>query len=481
MLRALQTRDMSAVELLQWHIRRIERYDSLLNAIVVRDFEEAGRAAARADELRAQGNGGRLLGLPVTVKEAFHVRGLPVTGGEPERRGVLAAEDAPPVARLRAAGAILMGKTNTPTRSRGVQCANPLFGRTNNPWDLERTPGGSSGGSAAAVAAGLSPLDLGSDSGGSIRIPAAFCGVFGHKPSEAIVARSGYFPESVGPLFGATLSERGPICRSAEDLEIAMDVLVAPELDQQTAWTITIPAARHRELSEFRVAVLPIPDWLPVHQSIRSALEAAIDTLGRVGGTVAEAQPDSLGDLREYHKLRLKIAGAVHIGDVDRPALTAKLLSTKDEFDAARACGVQATAADYVEWLKESERYRQSFREFFKRWDVLLAPIVIVPAHLHSIEHHWATAAELDPYIERELVVNGQGVRYSLQGVYPTLANLSGHPATAFPIERARHHLPVGIQAIGPYLEDRTAIRFASLLANETGGFVHPPGYDDFI
>src|SRR5581483_2397598 len=245
MLRALEAREVSAAELLGAHVARIERHDKALNAVVVRDFERARAEAEAADRARASGARGALLGVPITLKESMNVAGLATTVGGPAWASFVSKDDAPVRTRTKAAGAVLMGKTNVPPVLADWQATNPIYGRTVNPWDATRTPGGSSGGGAAAVAAGLTPLDYGSDIGGSIRVPAVFCGIYGHKPSETALARCGQMPVPPLPNPAVVMAVQGPLARSAEDLELALDVAAGPEAGEDTAWRLALPAARH--------------------------------------------------------------------------------------------------------------------------------------------------------------------------------------------------------------------------------------------
>jgi amidase len=470
MLRALQERQISAVELLELHLERIDRLNPRLNAVVIRDDARAREAAQTADAMRARGEGGALPGLPLTVKECFYVRGLPTTGGVPERAAAVADEDATLVARLRAAGAAIMGKTNVPPYAADWQSDNPLFGRTLNPWDPERTPGGSSGGSAAAVAAGLTPLEFGGDLGGSIRIPAAFCGVYGHKASETALPRSGHYPGLVLPNPILTMSAQGPLARRAEDLELALDVVAGPEAEEAVAWRVVLPPARHARLSDFRVAVLPSLPWAPCDPEILAAVATLVERLRGVGVTVAEAWPQGVGNLQAYYQLYcslLAARGALLRTEAERREDAVAYRTRGDAFAEARAHGLEADVPDYIRWHGRRAQYRAAFRAFFREWDILLAPANIVPAFPHT---------DL-PQSERTLTVGNQAVPYDLQAFYAGLANLSGHPATAFPVGQTQGGLPIGLQAVGPYLEDRTPIRFAALVAAEWGGFQPPPGF----
>src|SRR5947209_4034226 len=279
MLQALRRRQVSARELLDLHLNRIHRFNSTLNAIVLLDEQGARRQAKQADERLGAGLPGSLTGLPITVKDAIDVEGLPTTAGSRRRADHRATHDAAIVRRAREAGALIMGKTNTPLYAGDWQTNNRLFGRTVNPWDLERTPGGSTGGGAAAVAAGLSPLELGSDIGGSIRVPAAFCGIYGHRPSDTVIPGSGHFPGSPLPNPAVILNVLGPLGRDARDLEVSLDAVGGAEVGEDTAWRLELPPARHDHLQDFRVAVMPWLEWLPVHAEVRESLDSAAEAL----------------------------------------------------------------------------------------------------------------------------------------------------------------------------------------------------------
>lgn len=469
LLRALRERRISAVELLDLHLDRIARYNPALNAIVTPAYDQARQDAARADAARARGEDGPLLGLPLTVKETIDIKGLPTTGGVPEHAHDIAEKDALIVARARAAGAVMMGKTNVSTRAADWQSANPLFGRTNNPWDLTRTPGGSTGGGAAALAAGLTPLEFGSDFAGSIRIPAAFCGVYGHTSSETAVPRSGSFPSGQHPNPAMPLGVQGPLARSAEDLMLALDVIAGPDIGEDVAWRMAFPPARHERLGDYRVAVLPLETRQPVDTEIATALDEFATALARVGARVEQAQPDAYGDPLDYYRLYLAVKTAVlnrgrPRAERQQQADTIRATAGANPVVGAIAAGLVASADDYLDWFDRRELYRASYRAFFRTWDILLTPANIVNAF---------------PHMERPatLDLNGQEVPYGMQDIFPGLCNLSGHPGTAFPVGRTRAGLPIGLQAIGPYLEDRTPIRFAALVAQAFGGFQAPPGY----
>jgi amidase len=477
MLAALRARRVSAVELLDLHRRRIERYNPRLNAIVEPDLDRARGVAEAADTRRSRGQDAPLLGLPLTLKESINVKGLRTTVGMPEWADFRSEHDAPVTARVRAAGAVIMAKTNVPPMLADWQAANPVYGRTNNPWDLSRSPGGSTGGGSAALAAGLTPLEYGSDIGGSIRVPAVFCGVYGHRPSETVLPRSGQFPFPPLPNAAVVMGVQGPLARSAEDLELALDVAAGPEAGEDAAWRLALPPARRERLADFRVAVLPPIDWLPVDAEILAAQDELASRLGRLGCQVKTVQPDVLGDHRRHYALYLQLLAAVISASLpqERRRQKVEVLRTRDdEWALAQVRGIEGTAPDYIAWHGQREQYRASWRTFFREWDVLLAPAFPGPAFPH-VDMPWPpTPASIRDTME----VNGRPVLYELGLVYPAVSTVAGQPATAFPVGRTRGGLPIGLQAIGPYLEDRTPIRFAALVAGEWGGFTRPPGYD---
>jgi amidase len=474
LLADLRAGTTTSTELTERYIRRIERYDSTLNAVVVRDFERARQMARAAD----QNTTAPLRGLPITLKESINVAGLGTTWGVPEWKGFVAQHDAPAWVRLRAAGAVLLGKTNVPPMLADWQSANPIYGRTNNPWALDRTPGGSSGGSAAALAAGLTALEVGSDIGGSIRVPAAFCGVYGHRPSETLLPKSGQLPVPTPPVPNAAvvMAVQGPLARSAEDLELALSILAGPEVGEDVAWRVMLPPARHARLADFRVAVLPEIPWLPLDDQVAGAVEHLSSRLAALGCAVKRVQPEALGNLREHHSLYRTLLSAVTSARIspEERARRIELGRRQDnEFARAYVRGLEGTAGDYIVWHAQREQYRAAWRAFFRDWDVLLAPAINVLPYPH-IARPWP----MDDDGTLTLTVSGQTVPYVNGLVYPAVATVAGQPATAFPAARSREGLPIGLQVIGPYLEDLTPIRFAALLAREIGGFVKPDGYD---
>jgi len=470
MLQALRARTLSAVELLDLHLRRMERYEPLLNSIVVRDIDRARRDAVQADQLRARGADRPLLGLPMTVKESIDMQGLATTAGVEERANHRAAADALTVRRLRDAGAVIFGKTNVCPWLADFIGDNPLFGRTSNPWDLSRTSGGSTAGSAA-LAAGLSPLELGSDLGGSIRVPAAFCGLWGHKPSEGLIPNTGHFPGSALPNPGAVLAVQGPHGRSAADLTLCLKVLAGPDRGLDAAWHITLPPPRHTALAQYRVAVLDPPSWILLDPEIRAALHQWTHCLRPVCHAVQVTDLSEVADLRTYFSLfRSMMMALVSIRWPPelRQKTMAEKLASGDIAGTADACGLAATAGDYLIWLGQREEYRAAWRDFFTRHDVLITPMTLVPAFPHPTV----------PPSLRRLHIDGRDCGFDDLTFYPGLATLAGQPATAFPAGLNQAGLPLGLQAIGPLLEDLTPLKFAELVGDNFGAFEPPPAFD---
>lgn len=471
----LDARKISAGELLDQTIARIEARDAKINAVVVRDFDRARAAARAADAALARGERSPLLGIPMTVKESFNVGGLPTTWGFPHGRDWKAADDAVAVARLKQAGAVILGKTNLATALGDWQSYNVIYGTTNNPWDVARTAGGSSGGSAAALAAGYVPLELGSDISNSLRMPAHVCGVFSHKPSSDLVPQRGQAPPRVPALqtdLTSGLGVAGPMARSAADLALALDLLAGPDTDQAGAYRLTLPPARHAELRSFRVLVIDDHPLLPVANDIRVALDQLADRLGKAGATVARSSR-LLPDLAETAKLHVRmIRNFAAFGappEVFQRARDNVATLARDD-DSLKAHWMRAPLMSHHEWLAAEigrARLRAQWRALFGEFDVVLCPPFSVVAFPHD---------HSEPRDNRLIEIDGKVHPYISLIVWGTLATPPGLPATVAPIGRSPSGLPIGVQIIGPLLQDRTTIAFAGLLEREFGGFVAPPG-----
>jgi amidase len=442
---------------------------------VVSDFARARDAAKAADAALARGECAPLLGLPMTVKESFNVAGLPTTWGVPTASNWRPNEDALAVARLKAAGAVILGKTNVPLRLADGQSFNDIYGTTNNPWDLTRTPGGSSGGSAASLAAGYVSLELGSDRAGSLRIPAHYCGVFAHKPSLGLVPLRGHsgprapaLPvESDGPV-------AGPMARSAADLALALEIVAGP--DDQTdgiAYRVALPPPRHEDLKSFRILVVEAHPLIPTASTVRIALEGLTERLNKAGANVARASP-LLPDLAEVARIHARLASSSEASFLpdDRYAqmqAAADALAPDDNSLAAwRTRGAVISLRDWGATKAARARLGKQWRDLFREWDVVLCPPTPTPA----IPHDQTPDREA-----RRIDIDGVHYPYrdTLQ-VLPSVATVAGLPATVAPIGRSDGGLPIGVQIIGAYLEDRTTIRFAELIEREIG-FVAPPDF----
>lgn len=469
MLAALRAGTVSSVDLMQMHIERINRYDGKLNAIPVRTFERALSEAREADARRAAGEDAPLLGLPMTLKESEQVAGLPQSAGIPELKEFRPMEDGHAYRQTIGNGACLLGKTNIPVALGDWQADSPNYGRANNPWDLGRTPGGSTGGGGAALAAGLTPLEVGSDIGGSIRVPAAYCGVWGHRPSETAIPRSGLFPMGDHPNPASLMGVRGPLARSAFDLELLFDLLAGPDAGEDAAWTLRLPPARHDALRDFRVAVMPRLSITPLAADVAEKVDELAAFLSASGARVETAMPGF--DLDQYHQDYIRLLQAVVTQAQPREERHARAAELRASGDPVRIAMGEGLVIDYPEFVgivRRREDGRRAWREFFTEWDVLIGPMTMDVAFAHAE----------GPFDSRTLVVDGEEVSYFTNICYPMLAIFAGQPSTAFPAGLGRRSgLPVGLQAIGPYLEDRTPLRFAQLLEREWRGFVAPPGY----
>ncbi len=466
-LAALAKGEVTSIDLVEAAIARIDEVDGTINAVVVRDFDRARRAAGDADRQRRSGHNRPLLGLPLTVKEAFDVQGLATSWGLPGAHGPAAA-DAVLVERLRGAGAIVLGKTNVATMLGDWQTVNPMFGVTNNPWDTGRTPGGSSGGGAAAVAAGMTPVDFGSDLAGSLRIPAAFCGVFAHRPSYGLVPMRGFAPPMArrGPIAQPVdQSTVGPIARHAPDLRLALDVIAGPDHEDAAAYRLALPPARHQALREFRVLVLDAHPMVPTSGDIRAALATLTSGLERAGCTVGAAAGDvpAMSDAIEtFGALLMSMMG------VDVPDESYAAASTRARSDQASPQDRSMTMShrDWVRLDRHRLELSTHWRTAFEKWDVVVCPASSTTAFRHDIR----------PFEQRTLDVDGLQVGYETLPLWAALATPCGLPVTTVPLGRDSCGLPIGAQIIGPRFGDYTTLAFAELLESGLGfGFTAPP------
>jgi amidase len=434
---AIAAREVSSYELTEAVLRRIDTVNPQVNAVVELRAEEALSQAAAADRAEAAGP---LHGVPITVKEAFNVAGLHTTWGNPAFKDYVADWDATVVARLRRAGAIVVGKTNAHFMLADfAQTFNDVYGRTNNPWDLGFTPGGSSGGSAAAVAAGATFLDYGSDLVGSIRIPAAFCGVYGLRPSVGVVPLTGLQPPGppAPPSEMLYMSNVGPFARAAADLRTALVGTAGPE---NPAYSWTLPRPRATALADFRVGVVVAE----VSSEVGAVLSDAVDALAAAGVKIVEGWPEEIDPAAEaeafdYH-VQLFFAFAQPDGSFER-------------------------LSEFIEFEQRRMAARAAWDRYFREVDVFLCPVNFTPAFPHDPR----------PFEQRTVPTPEGARRYDAQPFWTSHASLPGLPAVSAPVGRTAGGLPVGAQVIGPLYEDDTAITFAELMADAVGGYEPPP------
>ena len=468
----IRDRHIGCVELLDFYLARAERHNPALNAIVVWQADQARERARAADAALARGERwGPLHGIPMTVKESFNVAGLPTTFGNPLWKDNIATGNAFLIDRLLQAGVVVFGKTNVPYMLADAQSYNDIYGTTNNPWDPTRSPGGSSGGEAVTLAAGLSALGAGSDIAGSLRNPAHYCGVYAHKPTWGLISTRGHAPPGI--MTPTDISVVGPMARHAEDLELALPALAGPDLLQRAAWRVELPPPRRRRLDEFRVAVWASSPLCQIDTSVSDLFDRATNAVERAGAKLDDAARPGTDD-EEHHSLfmlLLRAATASRMRDEDFSRQQEIADTLTDDDTSERAAVARGATVLHRAWGKANEartKLRYRWHDFFERFDVLLTPVAATAAFPH--DHN----PNRD---ERTVGVNGNLVPYWQQLFFAGLASLSYLPATAAPIGLTGAGLPVGLQIIGPEGEDLTTIEFARLLAAEIGGFVPPPAY----
>ena len=478
LLAAMAAGQLSSRDLLEYYRQRIERYNPQLNAVVATAFDAAFRRADEADNARREGvSCGPLHGLPITIKDTFEVQGMPCVAGAPALAGHRPDSNAFAVQRLLDAGAIIFGKTNVPLYAGDIQSYNKVYGSTNNPWDESRTPGGSSGGAAAALAAGFTALELGSDIGGSIRTPAHFCGVFGHKVTYGIVSSRGHIPGPPGMLSEPDLAVPGPLARSAEDLDLALQVVAAPGPLMSEYWSLNLPAPRAKQLQDFRVLLWLDDPLCPLDETLKPVYDGLYQQLQQAGAKVTNGAPEGVS-LSRFFPVYMSLLGSV-LGSGMKPGQRRMMRlmggmakrfgrwmksgAYGDEF----LLGMGQSHADWVKRSEERHRLTESFSKLFDQYDVVLTPVAMTAAfrHLQDV-----------PIQVRKLDVNGGQRNYSDMFMWIAPATLMGLPATSAPVGQTAAGLPVGIQILGRRYDDRTTIEFARLLEQAGMDFRAPPG-----
>jgi amidase len=446
---AIRGREIKSRELLELYLDRIERLNAKLNAVVTLAADEAGAAADAADARTASGDDlPPLHGLPITIKDAIETAGIRSTGGAVELTDHVPARDAPAVAMLKQAGAIVFGKTNLPRWSGDAQSYNEIFGTTNNPWDVTRVPGGSSGGPAAAVAAGLTSFELGTDIGGSVRMPSHCCGTFGLKPSYGVVPQRGYLDSVGGGTTDADINVFGPMARSAGDLELLMSVLAGPEPARQPAWRVELPAPTVTSLRRARVAVWLDDPENPGERAMVDVLRRAVDAVADAGAIVEEVRPP--------------------VDPARQIELFSGLITPAVSLSAGEAA--EAMAGPHLTWLqrqREREAMKETWAGWFTAYDALLTPVMCTTAFPHQQE---------GDFLSRQLMIDGVPRPYLSVIFWTGMFGLLELPVAVPPVGRTADGLPVGVQVITPFLRDRQAIALAGLIADVAGGYEVPPG-----
>jgi amidase len=467
---ALISGELSSVELLEHFVQRIERLDSGLNAVITLDVERAREAAALADAAAARGDVlGPLHGLPMTVKDAFETAGMRTVVGAAELADHVPEQDAVAVARLRAAGAVIFGKTNVPRYTSNGQTFNDVFGQTNNPWNPERSPGGSSGGAAAALAMGFTGLEIGSDIAGSIRVPADLCGVFGLKPSYGIVPDRGHIPGPPGRLAPTDIGVIGPLGREADDLELALSVLAGPDPHEAVGWRLELPPPRAATLGDYRIAVVLDDPYCPVDRELVRVLREALDECERAGLRLTErAAPVELAVADRLHRTLLMGVICSDLDDAGFAAIEAACGDADPDANEILQQNARAMVQRKREWNAANEaraRCRARWAEFFTEFDALLCPVA--PYADLSHDHR--------PIDERTMVIDGLRRPAWHQTTWSSFATVAHLPAASVPVGLTGRGMPVGMQVIAPYLEDRTAIDLARRIGSITLGYTPPP------
>ncbi|XOV88051.1 MAG: amidase [Pseudomonadota bacterium] len=470
----IKSREISSSELLEHYVARMEKFNPDVNAIIVTQLDKARARAKAADEALARGEDwGPLHGLPMTVKESYNIEGLPTTWGNPDLRNNIAPSDAVACERLQNAGAVIFGKTNVPISLADFQSYNAVYGTTNNPHDLTRTPGGSSGGSAAALAAGLTGLEMGSDIGGSIRNPAHYCGVFGHKPTWGILPMRGH--ALPGTLTPSDISVIGPLARSAEDLRLVIDIVGGADELHLPGWQLALPEPTQNSLKDYRIAVWSDDTLAPVDQRVKDRVLKVAQLVEEAGGEVDYgARPDFAADYshEQYQNLLNSAMSARAPEEVFQATLARRLaLDPADRSPLAKV--TIASSLYYREWHQHNENrthLRWAWHDFFKRYDLLLTPMCVTPAFPHDQNPQMGA---------RQVTVNNEKRPYFEQLFWAGLTGVAYLPSTVVPTGLDEQGLPIGVQIVGREMGDLYTIEFARKVAEVMGGFVAPASYRD--
>lgn len=477
--RALVQGEISSRALLEAYIERVQQKNAALNAVVAMDLDAARKRADAADQAVANGeNWGPLHGLPMTIKDTYEVPGMPCTMGSPQYRNHMPKMAATAAQHLLDAGAIIYAKTNVPLFASDLQSYNKVYGTTHNPWNVAFTPGGSSGGAAAALASGFTAIELGSDVGGSIRIPAHFCGVYGHKVTHGTISMQGHMPGPPGTLGEPDLAVAGPMARTAEDLALLMDVVAGPSPLMQPGWELKLPEAKQESLTDFRVLMWMDDPLCSIDNSMASLYETLKTRLKANGVNVTVGSPLNMV-LDDFYPIYLNLLGSLmgsgqpklvrQVMGVAAPLVQkiGKYLAAPPRFEHI----MEGVAQSHADWMVRSQkrlRIREKFLSVFEQFDVILMPAAATTALKHQHQPEMPM---------RKITINGQKRSYTEMFMWISPATLMGLPATSAPIGVTPAGFPVNLQIMGAPFMDKTTIKFAELLASVMGGFAPPPGY----
>jgi Asp-tRNA(Asn)/Glu-tRNA(Gln) amidotransferase A subunit family amidase len=457
MAERIRDRKISPVELVDAHLAQIKKLNPKLNAFVEVDAERARRTAQHAETAVMQGKElGSLHGVPVSIKSCLEVAGMHCESGTRLRAGFVAVQDAPLVARLRAAGAIVLGVTNTPELLMAWETDNLLYGRTNSPWDIERTPGGSSGGEAAAIAAGMSASGVGSDGGGSIRVPAHFSGICGLKPTPGRIPATGHFPISAGPF--ALIGVVGPMARTVADLKILFEVLQGADIGDTCAAPVPVRWPGENEVKKLRIGYFEDDGRTPVTAETRAAIRTAAEALRQVGFQVEHFRPEGLEAARHLWWKYFVVAGGMLLRPMfkNREADLSPILKQFLEWSASEPAHTGETLLDA--WIQR-DRLRAQFLAQMQQYPILLCPAAAIPAFRHG---------------ERSWIIEGKTVEYLDAWSYTEFFNLLGNPGVVVPVGRSPEKLPIGVQIVGRPWEEEQVLAVAEVLEKECAAWQRP-------
>lgn len=468
----IRDKEISCLEILELYFERIKKYNPSLNAIILMDESGAKSRAIDADKALSSGEvWGPLHGVPMTIKESFDVKGQPSTWGIPAYKDNMAKDDSLAVKRMKKAGVTLFGKTNVPFSLSDWQSFNELYGTTNNPWDLSLSPGGSSGGSAAALTSGMTGIETGSDIGASIRNPAHYCGVFGHKPTMGILPTNGHsLPGNNVPI---DISVIGPLARGAEDLRIATLAMAGVTGKDTTGLTLKLPKTEKKNLNDFKVGVLLNDPNCIQDSELTDQLHSAINQLSNLGLNVND-KIKPVNDTKRSHLVYLMLLRAATSSRLTSEVINEhreRAIKSEPDDYSYKTIVDRAVTMSHREWLvwnNERELIRREWESFFEEYDLLLTPVAASTAFPHDQEGDRA---------DRTIPINNGEESTVDQLFWAGLPSLVYLPASVAPVGFTQSGLPCGIQIIGPHMKDLTTIQFAKLIETHLGGFVPPKGY----